>query len=317
MISVVMATYNSQKYIVKQLDSIYNQTRTIDELIIQDDCSKDNTVEIIETYKKKNNISNIYIKKNNENLGYIKTFKEAIKRTKGDIIILCDHDDIWIDNKCDVIYRTFIANNNILALATSFVNIDENDNIISTKTKLFHANNNLIRHCIKKNRLNKMKFKDIVSFNISPGCTCAFSKNIKKEVLRNEYNLPHDYQIMMIACLKNGLYYLDQITTQYRIYLNNTIGLGHQTEYKTRLKNVKNGLIEKENALRLCNDFFASNKEIKLLKKVIYTYKLRVELLKNKSIIKIFPKALIVSLGLNKLYESIIYDIITIIINNV
>lgn len=312
-ISVAMATYNSEKYIIKQLESIVNQTIKVDEVIIQDDFSTDNTIKMIHEFITKNGLKNWSVDRNKENMGYILTFKKAIKRCNGDIIILCDHDDIWLNDKSETIYRTFKDKRNILALATSFIEIDENDNIIKTKTKLFHANNNLIRHNIKKGKLNKMKFKDVVSFNISPGCTCAFSNKIKNQLLKKDYQLPHDLQIMIIACLNNGLYYLDKVTTKYRIYSNNTIGLGHQTELFKRIKIVKAGLLEKEDLLTLCKRFLATEKELNMIKRVINTYKLRVSLLSSKKIIKYFLGTFICSLGLNKLYESVIMDLVTIL----
>ena len=61
-ISVAMTTYNGSKYIIKQLDSLKNQSRKIDELVICDDCSTDNTVELVNDYIKSNNLEgwNIY-----------------------------------------------------------------------------------------------------------------------------------------------------------------------------------------------------------------------------------------------------------------
>ena len=175
MISVVIATYNSEKYIIQQLESIVQQTRNVDEVIIQDDCSTDNTINVVKEFIKNNNLINWKIESNLQNKGYISTFKEAIKRSNGDIIILCDHDDEWVSNKVEIIEKSFNENDNVLVLATSFIKIDENGNEIPVKKKMGRSNNNLIRRSLKKGQINKMSLRDIAIYNITPGCTCAFS----------------------------------------------------------------------------------------------------------------------------------------------
>ena len=110
MISVAMATYNSERYIIQQLDSIVNQTQKVDEVIIQDDCSQDETVDIIKQYIKDKNLKNWKVERNEHNMGYVLTFKNAIQRCNGEIIILCDHDDVWMKNKVELISKTFAEN---------------------------------------------------------------------------------------------------------------------------------------------------------------------------------------------------------------
>lgn len=79
-ISVAMTTYNGSKYIIKQLDSLKNQSRKIDELVICDDCSTDNTVELVNDYIKSNNLEGWNIYSNENNLGFINNFKQVIKK---------------------------------------------------------------------------------------------------------------------------------------------------------------------------------------------------------------------------------------------
>ena len=319
MISVAIATYNSEKYIIPQLESILKQSQKVDEVIIQDDYSKDKTIDIISEFINKNNLFNWKIEKNEHNLGYILTFKKAIKRCTGDIIILCDHDDVWLENKVEIISNTFKVNSDVQVLATSFVEIDENGKEINVKKRKGCSNNNLIRRKVKNGKINHMTFKDIAIYNISPGCTCAFRANIKEKLLEKEYNLPHDWQIEIIGMSMNGLYYLDVITTKYRIYSNNTIGLGHQEDYYKRVKLCSNGLSEKEEILRLINSLKSYDnklKDIKYINKVIKAFRIRNKLMQTKNIIKYAPIAIFYSIGLNKLYESIGLDIITIIKSN-
>lgn len=86
MISIAMTTYNGEKYIERQLESIFSQTLPVDEIIICDDNSKDRTIEIIGRFIEKNQTDKIRLVHNQENLGYIRNFYKAISLTKGDYI---------------------------------------------------------------------------------------------------------------------------------------------------------------------------------------------------------------------------------------
>lgn len=96
-VSVVMTTYNGEKYIREQLDSIIAQTYPIYELIIQDDGSRDRTVEICREYAKRYAFIHVY--ENKHNLGCDKNFETAAMRATGDYVALSDQDDIWFKDK--------------------------------------------------------------------------------------------------------------------------------------------------------------------------------------------------------------------------
>lgn len=98
-ISVVMCTYNGERFIREQLDSIVSQTYPIYELIIQDDCSSDNTIEIIKEYVPKYKYIKLY--QNKQNIGFNLNFKTAILKATGDYIAISDQDDIWYENKLE------------------------------------------------------------------------------------------------------------------------------------------------------------------------------------------------------------------------
>lgn len=96
--SVALCTYNGEKYIKEQLDSILNQTKKVDEIIVCDDCSSDKTVEILNHYSSTNpGLFKIYI--NEQNLRSVKNFEKAITLCTGDIIFLSDQDDFWVNEK--------------------------------------------------------------------------------------------------------------------------------------------------------------------------------------------------------------------------
>ena len=92
-ISVAMTTYNGEKYIEKQLESLRLQTRKIDEVIICDDRSKDNTEKVVTDYINKYNLTGWKFIVNEKNLGFIENFKKSMRLTTGDYIFLADQDD--------------------------------------------------------------------------------------------------------------------------------------------------------------------------------------------------------------------------------
>lgn len=106
MISVCIATYNGERYLKEQLDSILAQISDEDEVIVSDDGSSDRTLDIVRAYRK----PNIRICVNEGNHGYTPNFENALKNAKGDYIFLSDQDDVWKQNKvavCMEILRTY------------------------------------------------------------------------------------------------------------------------------------------------------------------------------------------------------------------
>lgn len=98
-VSVVMCTYNGARYLKQQIDSILNQTYPVYELIIQDDCSEDNTVSIVVEYARKYDFIRIY--QNEGQRGVNSNFYSAMKRATGDFIAIADQDDIWEPQKIE------------------------------------------------------------------------------------------------------------------------------------------------------------------------------------------------------------------------
>ena len=99
MISIAMATYNGEKYLKEQIDSILNQSIQEFELVVCDDCSTDNTWSMLEEYAQHDN--RITIIENEKNLGVKHNFEKAISLTKGEFIAFSDQDDIWLKEKVE------------------------------------------------------------------------------------------------------------------------------------------------------------------------------------------------------------------------
>lgn len=122
-VSVCMATYNGENFIQEQLQSILIQLNSIDEVIISDDGSTDNTIDIINSFNDKRII---LVFNKSQKKGYTPNFENALKYSSGDVIFLSDQDDVWLPGK----YETVIAclKNSDLVVTNSMVT-DENLNV--------------------------------------------------------------------------------------------------------------------------------------------------------------------------------------------
>lgn len=246
-ISVVLCTYNGAKYLEKQLNSIFNQTITPDEIVITDDCSIDSTINILEKYKKK--YSCIKLIKNTSNKGFVDNFKYAISLTTGDIIFFCDQDDIWYKNKVEKMLNLFIKNNNILSLNCNYDLINENDELINSIYKIIHT----------KKSLKKIKFKQFIVSPRYPGMSMAIRKELKEKCDFNKVNLSsHDWFFNQLASYYDGCFYTSYKLNAYRQHDNNTVGIVKSTnrEYlkQQRIERINSFKIKHHILKELYND---------------------------------------------------------------
>ena len=132
-IEILMATYNGEKYISEQIDSIINQTYKNWKLLIRDDGSKDKTLEILKKYQKKDKRINI-LRDTKGNLGFVKNFEELLKNSSEEFVMFSDQDDYWLENKIELYINELSRlseiemKNPLLLHSNSFI-CDENLNI--------------------------------------------------------------------------------------------------------------------------------------------------------------------------------------------
>ena len=201
-VSVVMATYNGDKYIKEQLDSIMCQLSNEDELIVSDDGSSDSTCEIINEYK--NNYKNIRLF-NSNHLGASKNFLKAIHYSKNDIIILSDQDDICEKDKISKTKKYFENNENIKVMLHNFTLIDINGNAIDNTLKIRYHHGyftNIIRSCYW-------------------GCAMAIKKDFLDMLKHSNNVVAHDQYIGLLAEKHRVAGFLDESLLKHRIHSSN------------------------------------------------------------------------------------------------
>ena len=220
MISIAMTTYNGAQFVQAQLRSILEQTRQPDEIIICDDGSRDDTVNIIRHVMETSGTDRIRLVENEENLGYIRNFYKAISLTKGDYIFLADQDDIWHREKLEkslaIMERTGAA-----AICTRSRLIDRDGQEMDGNAFIVSV---LLARL--KEELGPVRFFDLVIENVAQGCTYCFTKEVRAKYLAlNSRQLIHDHQIMFIASLVGKVYACAEPMIDYRIHGSNSAGL--------------------------------------------------------------------------------------------
>ncbi|MDR1569166.1 MAG: glycosyltransferase [Oscillospiraceae bacterium] len=118
--SIVMAAYNGTRFILEQLQSIADQTRAPDEVIVIDDASTDDTREIVAAFIQTNRLAHWRLICNSQNQGWRKTFKQGFEEARGEFIFPCDQDDIWMPDKIERMTDILENDPQILLLSAEF-----------------------------------------------------------------------------------------------------------------------------------------------------------------------------------------------------
>lgn len=324
-ISVAMTSYNGEKYILEQLNSLLIQTKSIHEVVIVDDCSSDNTVNIIEKFIKEHALQKTWqLYKSEKNQGFIETFNKSISLTSGDIIFLADQDDVWEKNKVQKMSE-LMSEPKILSLNSSFQKINqEGHSIKNYKDNIVGTNYGLVNKKIKINDSIIIPIKDVINYNISPGCTMAFKKEVKEIFVEKNIcsiEMPHDWKINIIAAYLNGLYFFNCQTIKYRLHENNTIGLNRSFSSSIRSKKCHEFAIEKGNIKVLIQELNEIYPEFEDLNYEIiadisnlesFHYK-RSKLIENNNLLKLCELVILNRKEFKRNFKNILVDIATIL----
>jgi glycosyltransferase involved in cell wall biosynthesis len=198
LISIALCTYNGSKYIREQLDSLVSQTYPHKEIIVVDDCSKDNTVEILKEYEAKSLIK-LYVNENN--LGFVKNFEKAISLCHGEYICLSDQDDIWNLNKIECLYNSI--KDSIL--------IYHDSTLIDVEGKPYEKKISDFARFVKGR--NNMSF---LFMNCASGHAMMFKKELVKHIFPVPESLFHDWWIVYIASTIDKIDFTMETFVKYR-----------------------------------------------------------------------------------------------------
>ena len=211
MLSVCMATYNGEKYIKEQLDSILCQLGNEDELIISDDSSTDTTVNIIKSY----NDGRIKIYEKQKFKSPIFNFENALKHAGGQYIFLADQDDIWMSKKVEI-FKKYLSDYDLVLSDANIVD-DNGTEIYESFYQVNGSKSGLIKNIIKNSYL---------------GCTMAFNRKILEKSLPFPENIPmHDWWLGLIGEIYGKIYFINEKLISYRRHENNASSTGKKSKY--------------------------------------------------------------------------------------
>ena len=230
-VSVAMATYNGEKYIHEQIDSILSQSIVPNQIMIIDDCSNDSTWSILTNYKK-NNEELFSIFRNETNMGIIETFKRCLNRCTGDYVFLCDQDDIWENNKIEICLEIALKYDaEVIATGIQLVNASS-ERIVETDK---FRSDPICGYGNWTNSIYCVPLEKLIWGNFSPGCTYCVSKRIIPSYLSvNNNEILHDYQLFMIAANRGKAIYYDAPLMFYRLHSTNAVGMNNKEKKRKR-----------------------------------------------------------------------------------
>lgn len=215
-ISVCIATYNGEKYIKEQLDSILIQLGVNDEVIISDDSSTDKTIELIEFYRD----SRIRILRNQKFHSPIYNFENALKEAIGDYIFLCDQDDVWLPDKVE----------NMLQYLVQY-------DLVVSDCKVVDAELNVISESFFIGRSSRKGFWRNLIKNAYLGCCMAFRKEVLRYILPFPRDIAmHDIWIGLFVEMHGNSFFLPRQLMLYRRHGANVSFGGDRSKYSLLYK---------------------------------------------------------------------------------
>lgn len=202
-ISVCMAVYNGRRFIREQLVSILRELSELDEVIVVDDASRDNSVEIVKSF----NDSRIKIVELGNNVGHVRAFEVALGMATGDYVFLSDQDDVWVEGKVEVILNYFEQDKSVCYIYHNIYTIDANGKFVQTnismhKTTKFPSFAFIAKHMIKPEIF---------------GCGSAFKRRVVELALPFPPGVyAHEHWIALVSALVGNVQFVEDCLLNYR-----------------------------------------------------------------------------------------------------
>jgi glycosyltransferase involved in cell wall biosynthesis len=259
LVSIVLATYNGERFLKQQMESLINQTYRHIEIIAVDDASSDNTIRILEEYASEN--KNIKIFRNETNLGFIKNFDKGCGLASGEFIAPCDQDDYWD------LFKIEKLSNNIgnapMIYCDSFVcdeNLNKKDKKISDKVNCLNFTS-CLQQCV---------------YCRIYGHATLITKALYIRASPFILDIPHDWWLCYMATLMGGIKYLNEPLVYYRQHPYNAIGVVGEKRRKHHKQNREKGKTRKiRNRVKAFYEICPDNltREKRILHQLLSSYK--------------------------------------------
>jgi glycosyltransferase involved in cell wall biosynthesis len=227
-ISVAMCTYNGERFLAAQLESIVQQTRLPDELVVCDDASTDQTLSIVRAFAASASFP-VRIFENERNLGYAANFEAAIRRCAGELIALCDQDDVWYPNRLERSEQTLAAHPHTGLVFSDGDLIDEQGGLLGEtlwQRLGFDAR--------RRSALAAGQFALLAKFRFVTGATIMFRARLRNLCLPIGAGWIHDEWLVMTAAAFAGIRPIEQPLIRYRIHGSQEVGFANKLEKRAQ-----------------------------------------------------------------------------------
>ncbi len=218
-----MTTYNGAKKLLPQLISLRDQTRKADEVLIFDDCSKDQTVEVIQNFIYENHLYDWTLIENEKNKGLRKNFADALNTARGDLIFLCEQDGEWKPGRIEKMAMVMEEHDEIKVLSGDY-EVRRSNQTVPHKTRLPKP--------YGEERIEKVQVSACTIEPMRPGCTYVLRKEMVRQIKSvMKADDEYDRVIWESALLCGGLYLLNEkLSVQIRYKDHETISAADERD---------------------------------------------------------------------------------------
>lgn len=211
LISVIIASYNYERFISETIDSVLNQSFKDLELVIVDDGSKDNSREIIKSYQKRDDrVRSVF---HSVNKGIAKTFNDGIDEAKGKFVAISGCDDVWVEGKLEKQVE-ILKRNEDLVVHSGTMTIDALSNPIKPPAEK--------KHNSRKREKSGNIFRELLGGNFVCGSSIIFKKSNLNGIRFDErYRYVNDYKFTLDLAREYEFHFIPEVLVKYRVHGNN------------------------------------------------------------------------------------------------
>lgn len=255
-VSVALCTHNGSRYLRAQLDSILRQSMSVTEIVLSDDASTDGTValarEVVEEPAHLAGASpELTVFENPRALGVTRNFEQAIRACRGDLIVLCDQDDVWFADRVAVMVEEFERRPELTLLHTDARLVDGHG--LPLGHTLFDA---LRVQSATRARVHAGDaFSVLLRRNVVTGATVMFRASLLERAMPFSESWVHDEWLALVAATIGTLDLLDRATVDYRQHGRNEIGVAKPSARANWGRLTQPGKARNERLLGRARDF--------------------------------------------------------------
>jgi len=235
-ITVLMGTFNGEKWVGEQLDSLLNQTLMPDRILIHDDCSTDSTLAILRDYQSKYPELVEVVRNPSNSGGSAQNFISMMTNVRDDYLMLCDQDDIWLPDKVRLSYEKITQMETVWGASTPCLmhsDLTVVDEDLTPQASSFQQSTFA--------NYDRTTLKDQIIQNTATGCTIMYNRALAGLITYTpRHMVMHDWWISLIAAAFGHMGHIDDRTILYRQHRANQIGVTDMRTLKYKMSRLVN-----------------------------------------------------------------------------